>query len=268
MSKPLPRHDTWMPFYVGDYLKDTQALQAEQHGAYLLLIMAAWNDGGSVPDDPEDLAAIARVPLERWQSHTAAKVLPFFRHEAGRYVHDRVAAELMRARDKVEQKSKAGAAGAAARWQSDGSRNANANASAVRGQWRNDAPSPSQSHSTAEAVEKAPRTRSAAPQPPADVEPQTWADWLDLRRKKRAPVTSTVIEGARSEAAKAGLTLDAFLRIWCFRGSQGLQADWLKPEEKARHGAAAIPSFAKGAQIEAHNQAVLDRILEQEGLAK
>lgn len=32
------------------------------------------------------------------------------------------------------------------------------------------------------------------------------------------------------------MTLDAFLRVWCARGSQGLQADWLKPNER--------PSFA------------------------
>lgn len=138
-----PRHDTWMPLYVGDYLKDTQALQAEQHGAYLLLIMAAWNNGGTLPDDPEDLAAIARVPVDRWQSHTAAKVLPFFRHDGRMLVHDRVLAELERARANVVQKSRAGAVGAAARWHKDGSRNADANATALRPQWQTDAPSPS-----------------------------------------------------------------------------------------------------------------------------
>lgn len=42
-------------------------------------------------------------------------------------------------------------------------------------------------------------------------------DWLALRRKKSAPVTATVVEGAITEAAKAGLSLDAFLRIWVTR---------------------------------------------------
>lgn len=79
---------------------------------------------------------------------------------------------------------------------------------------------------------KAPRKRSAAPECPSDVDAQVWEDWLTLRRKKSAPVTATVLDGARSESVKAGMTLEAFLRVWCRRGSQGLEADWLKPNER------------------------------------
>lgn len=65
-----------------------------------------------------------------------------------------------------------------------------------------------------------------------EVDPQTWGDWLALRKAKKAPVTQTVIDQAEQEAAKAGLTLTKFLQVWCARGSQGLQADWLKPNER------------------------------------
>lgn len=84
----------------------------------------------------------------------------------------------------------------------------------------------------------APRTRSAGTPKvakPVDVDEQVWTDWLALRNKKRAVVSETVVDGARSEAAKAGMSLEAFLRVWCLRGSQGLQADWIKPAEKARY---------------------------------
>jgi hypothetical protein len=67
---------------------------------------------------------------------------------------------------------------------------------------------------------------------PPDVDQQTWTDWLTLRRAKKAPVTQTVVDGAKREAGKAGMTLEAFLQVWCRRGSQGLEASWLKPEEK------------------------------------
>lgn len=84
----------------------------------------------------------------------------------------------------------------------------------------------------------APRKRSATPsiEQPADVDQQTWADWLALRKAKKAPVTETVLAGARTEACSAGMTLDAFLQVWCVRGSQGLQADWLKPHERQVQG--------------------------------
>ena len=42
----------------------------------------------------------------------------------------------------------------------------------------------------------------------------------------------TVVEEARRECAKAGLTLERFLQVWCMRGSQGLEAAWLKPDER------------------------------------
>lgn len=87
------------------------------------------------------------------------------------------------------------------------------------------------------------RKRDPSPSParPDDVEPQTWGDWLVLRRAKKAPVSETVISGARAEAAKAGMPLDAFLRVWCTRGSQGLQADWLSQHERTANGGTPKP---------------------------
>jgi hypothetical protein len=82
---------------------------------------------------------------------------------------------------------------------------------------------------------RAPRKRSAPPATvpkPEDVDQQTWGDWIALRTKKRATVSLTVVEEARRECAKAGLTLERFLQVWCMRGSQGLEAAWLKPDER------------------------------------
>jgi hypothetical protein len=67
---------------------------------------------------------------------------------------------------------------------------------------------------------------------PPDVGLQEWEDWLSLRKAKKAPVTETVLKSARKEAEKAGISLNAFLTIWCARGSQGLEASWLKSDEK------------------------------------
>jgi len=80
---------------------------------------------------------------------------------------------------------------------------------------------------------------------PDDVDEQTWADWLTLRKAKKAPVTETVVTGARDESSKAGMTLDAFLQVWCLRGSQGLLADWLRPEERRTASRVQPVSFAQ-----------------------
>ncbi len=75
-------------------------------------------------------------------------------------------------------------------------------------------------------------SRSALIPCPADVSPQVWADWHQLRKAKKAPVTQTVLDSAKAEAVKAALTLEKFLKVWCARGSQGLEAEWLKPHER------------------------------------
>lgn len=67
---------------------------------------------------------------------------------------------------------------------------------------------------------------------PESVSDQTWTDWLQLRKTKKAPVTQTVINGAMDESVKAGMSLEDFLQVWCRRGSQGLEASWLKSDER------------------------------------
>jgi hypothetical protein len=85
-----------------------------------------------------------------------------------------------------------------------------------------------------------PRKRAIAC--PEGVVPQVWADWLQLRKSKRAPVTQTVLDGAEREAKKAGISLNEFLTIWCRRGSQGLEADWIRASDRQ-----STPDYLKGA---------------------
>ncbi len=68
---------------------------------------------------------------------------------------------------------------------------------------------------------------------PPDVQDQVWQDWLSLRKAKKASVTETVVNGARQEAQKLGWPLEQFLIEWCTRGSQGLKAEWIKPDQQS-----------------------------------
>jgi hypothetical protein len=102
-------------------------------------------------------------------------------------------------------------------------------------------------------VDKSPRKRV---QPPDGVSDSVWEDFQKLRRAKRAPITDTAIEGIRREAGKAGLGLEAALRMCCERGWQGFKAEWL--EGKGAAGVT-VPGSAEPdpelARIKAHKGA-------------
>lgn len=72
----------YMQLYVADYMADTMHLTTEQHGAYLLLLMAMWRNGAVLPNDPKKLARIAGVSTRRWH-RIADDVLAFFQEENG-----------------------------------------------------------------------------------------------------------------------------------------------------------------------------------------
>jgi len=62
---------------------------------------------------------------------------------------------------------------------------------------------------------------------PANVSPDVWADFLSLRRVKKAPVTATAIKAITVEAEKAGVSLERALTECVSRGWQGFKADWM-----------------------------------------
>jgi uncharacterized protein YdaU (DUF1376 family) len=73
----------WMPFHIGDYRAETAHLNATQHGGYLLLIMHYWQQG-RLPDDDEQLARVACMPIREWRKNRAVLRALFgdgWRHE-------------------------------------------------------------------------------------------------------------------------------------------------------------------------------------------
>ncbi|MBZ9742154.1 MULTISPECIES: YdaU family protein [unclassified Mesorhizobium] len=103
----------FMQLYVSDFVGDTLQLSTEQIGAYMLLLMAMWNAGGSLPDDEARLARVARLPLKRWRA-ISADLLAFFEREGGQVGHKRLTKELRKALLKSEARAAAGARGGAA----------------------------------------------------------------------------------------------------------------------------------------------------------
>jgi uncharacterized protein YdaU (DUF1376 family) len=166
---------TWMAFYVGDYVKNTLKLTTRQHGAYLLLILACWQDGGSVDGDDETLATITKLSMKDWL-RDRPKLAPYFEATAQKWTHRRVVDELLEAARLTRERSSAGQRGAAKRWQRHGGAMAEPLASARQ----NDAPSPSPLPSPSDSPEaRASRARLI----PEDWQPAA-ADLAALRTER------------------------------------------------------------------------------------
>jgi uncharacterized protein YdaU (DUF1376 family) len=100
----------YMKLYVSDYLGDTTALTTEQHGAYLLLLMALWNAGGTLPLNHEKLARICRLTPKKWKA-ISDDVLAFFDLGEDDFSHNRVTEELQKVGTLSKKRSAAGAKG-------------------------------------------------------------------------------------------------------------------------------------------------------------
>lgn len=92
----------WMPLHIDSYLADTSYLTAAEHGAYMLLIMTYWRDGG-LPDDERMIARIAKMGKDEWAE--SRDVLAAFFRDGWR--HNRIDAELAKADEIIEKRRNA-----------------------------------------------------------------------------------------------------------------------------------------------------------------
>jgi hypothetical protein len=67
---------------------------------------------------------------------------------------------------------------------------------------------------------------------PEGVAVQTWADFIVLRKAKKAPITKTAISRIVNEASKAGWTIEDAISECVTRGWTGFKADWVKSDSK------------------------------------
>ncbi len=226
----------YYPFHIGDYASATRHLSWDEDAAYRRLLDAYYTREEPLP---LDLRAVFRLVMAAEPAHreaTETVLREFFTESPAGWRHKRCDAELatmLVKREKASQSArikwaKANAAKADA---NAGNSDANAGSAACEGTATN-----TNTNTNTKEPPNGGKARAARKPPPPvrpdDVDEQTWADWLQLRKSKSADVTPTVLSEARREAGKAGLTLQRFLAVWCVRGSQGLQAEWLKPAER------------------------------------
>ena len=64
------------------------------------------------------------------------------------------------------------------------------------------------------------------------IEPGLIADWVELRKGKRAAVTQTALTRIKNEALKAKMPLAEVLAMCCERGWAGFQAEWVTKNQR------------------------------------
>lgn len=243
---------------------DTWSLAGKNGGEarpwLLMLWLTAWKQKpcGSLPNDEEVIAAAIGMPDRLWAKHRRVMMRNWQEARDGRLYHSTITKRVLAMLDKRANDAERSAARRARKAEAAASPPEVTHASRVtHGGVQGESDTKHQAPSTISqpAVEKTRAKRASVPAPD-DVSESVWSDWLDLRKRKRADVTSTVVEAARAEAGKAGLTFEAFLRVWCLRGTQGLQAEWLRPDERrtaqtARQAEVAkwLPSGSQGGEI-------------------
>jgi uncharacterized protein YdaU (DUF1376 family) len=208
-------------FNIGDYKSHTEHLSEMEDLTYRRLL--DWYYLHETPI-PLDLTETARQIRMRSHSDCITLVLQeYFERTDDGWVHHRANKEIAKTGEKSEKAS----ASAKARW----SKAKDANALPTQSESN---ATQNTEHITQDTKHKKKATKVAATVVacPDGVLENVWRDWLQLRKAKKAPVTETVLSSAVDEAKKAGISLNAFLTIWCARGSQGLQAEWLKSNER------------------------------------
>jgi uncharacterized protein YdaU (DUF1376 family) len=233
------------PHHIGDFIRDTANLTDSQCMAYQRLCWRYYVTEAQITGSLEDLAFSIR------SDEKTVKLLLrhyFVQSEEG-WTHKRIDKEIAAYRAKGEKARES----AAARWNKANSLPTQSDRNGIEPK----EPANQEPITKNQEQEKEEKPRKRAPlafDRPEDVDHQTWEDWLQLRRAKRAPATETVVAVARTEAQKAGMSLDAFLQVWCMRGSQGLQADWLKPTERQMASRVHPASFAKQDELDRHRR--------------
>lgn len=199
----------WMPLYVADYLADTGHLSAAEHGAYLLLIMHYWSNGG-LPNDDKKLARIARMSDKEWRS--ARDTVADFFGEGWR--HERIESELSAANASYERRALAGRKGGNAK---ERSKQCGSNATPMPDALlKQSQPQPDISDFQSEKRERA---RALA----AEFETQFWTAWPN---KVGKPAAAKSFLAARLSGVELSAILDGVERY--VRGKPS-DRPWLNP---------------------------------------
>ena len=105
----------YMPFFTGDYLRDTRHLTMSEHGCYVLLLMHCWDQKGPVPLDERKILGICNARSGDEIEAMRRVISEFFVRMSDGYYNTRMQTEIERSEILSRSRSEAGRKGYQAR---------------------------------------------------------------------------------------------------------------------------------------------------------
>jgi len=240
-------------FNIADYRKDTTHLSRLEHSIYRDLIDWYYLDEAPIP--LETHSVMRRLRLVSEDEATALKnVLSdfFVRSDGWRHLRidqDIVEYHAMQAKNRAN--GKLGGRPKKTQSVSSGLPVETQNEPPVKAT-NNQEPYISTTDVVDNAGAKRPRFDAAKHLQSLGIDEQLAADWLAVRKAKKAAPTKTAIDGVASEATKAGIQLAEALRICCRQGWAGFRASW--DWEPAKASTTRAPVNGRQAAISSYAQ--------------
>ena len=188
-------------FHIGDYISHTHHLSLMEDLAFRRLLDFYYLH--ELPIKQRDIAR--QIGMREFEQEVLTVLNEFFVSTENGFIHPRADAEIA----KFRKFSEDGKRGAAMRWQKGGDSPLIATPIATN----NHKPITNNHIHT-----------------PDGVDNLVWQDFLQIRKKRRAPITDRVVEGLAKEAKTAGVSLNDALKECVLRGWQSFKADWVAPK--------------------------------------
>ena len=213
-------------FNIADYRKDTGHLTTLEHGIYRQLIDWTYLDEQPIPLDTQLVRRRLRLGSEEEVQALINVLTDFFVVDHSGYTQKRIFAEIKHYHANAEKNKANGIKGGRPPSNPTITHSvnlANPNITETKG---------NQEPITNNHKPITNKTKAKMPTPDG-VSPELWSDYLSVRKGK--PMTQTALNGIEREAHKAGLTIEAGLRICAERGWTGLKAEWLQDKNLTEH---------------------------------
>jgi len=210
-------------FNIGDYIKHTTHLSAEEDLCYRRLLDLYYDTEQAIPTDIQWVSRRIRMG-----SPVVDSVLKeFFKETPEGYTNPRADAEIADYHAYIDKQRSNGKLGGRPK-KTGGKPIANPSETQVE---------PKKSLNTnQQTLTKNHKRETPAVSCPAGVDAQVWSDWLSIRKAKRLPLTETAWEQLQGEARKAGLSMDVVIRECCLLGWGAFKASWWEREGKTNQG--------------------------------